>query len=135
MVSACSGVRVDDCPVVAHFSGNDPQKLLDVASQAERCSAVVAVDLNLGCPQRSAQNGHFGAFLCDPVDRTLLLSIVSTLSRSLSVPFFCKIRLLDELDDTLELNPATAGRGLRAALQCTAATAAHRCVGATVPPT
>lgn len=94
--------HVDDCPVVAHFSGNDPQKLLDVASQAERCSGVVAVDLNLGCPQRSAQNGHFGAFLCDPVDRTLLLSIVSTLSRSLTVPFFCKIRLLDELDDTLE---------------------------------
>ena len=94
--------HADDCPVVAHFSGNDPQKLLDVASQAERCSGVVAVDLNLGCPQRSAQAGHFGAFLCDPADRTLLLRIVSTLARSLSVPFFCKIRLLDELDDTLE---------------------------------
>ena len=38
---------------------------------------------------------------CDPVDRQLLLSIVSTLSRALSVPLFCKIRLLDELDDTL----------------------------------
>ena len=94
--------HVDDCPLVAHFSGNDPQKLLDVASKAERCSGVVAVDLNLGCPQRSAQSGHFGAFLCDPVDRKLLLSIVSTLSRSLGVPFFCKIRLLNELDDTLE---------------------------------
>ena len=76
--------------------------LLNVAMQAERCSGVVAVDLNLGCPQRSAQAGHFGAFLCDPVDRKLLLSIVSTLSRSLRVPFFCKIRLLNELEDTLE---------------------------------
>jgi hypothetical protein len=27
---------------------------------------------------------------------------VATLSRNLSVPFFCKIRLLDELDDTLQ---------------------------------
>ena len=93
--------HVDDCPVVAHFAGDDAQKLLDVAKRAERCSGVVAIDLNLGCPQRAALNGHFGAYLCDPVDRTLLLNIVSTLSRSLSVPFFCKIRLLDELDDTL----------------------------------
>jgi len=91
----------EDCPLVAHFSGNEPQKLLDAARAAERCSGVVAVDLNLGCPQRSARSGHFGAFLCDPADRALLLRIVSTLSRSLSVPFFCKIRLLDELDDTL----------------------------------
>ena len=94
--------HVDDCPVVAHFSGDDPQKLLDVAKKAESCKGVVAIDLNLGCPQRSAQNGHFGAFLCGAEDRQLLLRIVSTLSRSLSVPFFCKIRLLDELDDTLE---------------------------------
>ena len=94
--------HADDSPVVAHFAGDDAHKLLDVAIQAERCSGVVAVDLNLGCPQRSARNGHFGAFLCDRVDRELLLGIVSTLSRSLTVPFFCKIRLLDDLDDTLE---------------------------------
>ena len=94
--------HVDDCPLVAHFSGNDPTTLLNVALQAEKCSGVVAIDLNLGCPQRSAQAGHFGAFLCDQADRALLLNIVSTLSRSLSIPFFCKIRLLDELDDTLQ---------------------------------
>ena len=92
----------DDCPLVAHFAGNEPEKMLTVAREAERCSGVVAIDLNLGCPQRSARSGHFGAFLCDQVDRKLLLTIVSTLSRSLSVPFFCKIRLLDDLDETLE---------------------------------
>ena len=94
--------HVDDCPLVAHFSGNDPQKLLNAARQAERCCGVVAVDLNLGCPQRSAQSGHFGAFLCaEPADRLLVLRIVSTLAAQLTVPVFCKIRLLDELDDTL----------------------------------
>ena len=41
--------HVDDCPLVAHFSGDDPQKLLNVALEAERCSGVVAIDLNLGC--------------------------------------------------------------------------------------
>ena len=57
--------HADDCPLVAHFSGNDPQTLLDAARQAERCRGVVAVDLNLGCPQRAARSGRFGAFLCD----------------------------------------------------------------------
>ena len=123
--------HADDCPLVAHFSGNDPQTLLDAARQAERCRGVVAVDLNLGCPQRAARSGRFGAFLCDAADRALLLRIVSTLSRSLCVPLFCKaedsqpqpspphphplpdrrfaavpprltqIRLLDEIDETL----------------------------------
>ena len=93
--------HADDAPLVAHFSGNDPKQLLHVAHKAERVSGVVAIDLNLGCPQRSAHSGHFGAFLCDPVDRKLLLEIVATLSRGLRVPFFCKIRLLDDFDDTL----------------------------------
>ena len=91
-----------DAPVVAHFSGNDPAKLLAVAKKAEQCAGVVAIDLNLGCPQRSAHSGHFGAFLLDPPDRNLVLRIVSTLARSLRVPFFCKIRLLEDLDDTLQ---------------------------------
>merc|ERR1719149_137377 len=51
--------HADDCPLVAHFSGNDPQTLLDAARQAERCRGVVAVDLNLGCPQRAARSGRF----------------------------------------------------------------------------
>ena len=106
--------HVDDCPVVAHFSGDDPERLLEVAKSAERCSGVVAIDLNLGCPQRSAQSGHFGAFLCDPVDRKLLLRIVSTLSRGLSVPFFCKIRLLDSTPETLQLARVIADTGVSA---------------------
>ena len=54
-----AGAPADDCPLVAHFSGNDPQTLLDAARQAERCRGVVAVDLNLGCPQRAARSGRF----------------------------------------------------------------------------
>ena len=93
--------HAEDAPLVAHFSGNDPVKLLAAARRAERCAGVEAIDLNLGCPQRSAHSGHFGAFLLDPPDRPLVLRIVSTLSRALRVPMFCKIRLLDELPDTL----------------------------------
>ena len=86
-----------DGPLVAHFCGNDGATLLAAARLAERVSNVVAVDLNLGCPQRSAHSGHYGAFLCaDAAGRERVLGMVSTLAHGLSVPVFCKIRLLDE---------------------------------------
>jgi tRNA-dihydrouridine synthase 1 len=97
-------VHADDAPLVAHFSGNDPAKLLAVAKRTERCHpGVAAIDLNLGCPQRSAHSGHFGAFLCvKPADRERVLGIVSILARSLRIPVFCKIRLLDDgIDETV----------------------------------
>ncbi|CAK0805487.1 unnamed protein product [Prorocentrum cordatum] len=94
-----------DMPLVAHFCGNDPATLLAAACLAEpHC---VAVDLNLGCPQRAAHSGCFGSFcrrLGDPgdaMDTALVLDIVSTLAAGLTVPLFVKIRLFDELDDTL----------------------------------
>lgn len=89
----------EDAPLVAHFCGNDPQTLLAAARLAEpHCCAV---DLNLGCPQRIAHSGHFGSYLLGAEDRPLVLSIVRTLATSLRVPVFCKIRLLDELDETV----------------------------------
>jgi tRNA-dihydrouridine synthase 1 len=89
----------DDAPLVAHFCGNDPATLLAAGKRAERYC--VAVDLNLGCPQRSAHSGRYGSFLADEVDRPLVLEIVATLARGLRVPVFCKIRLQDEPEETL----------------------------------
>ena len=60
-------------------------------------------DINLGCPQRIAHAGHFGSYLLDEVDRPLVLSMVSTLSSGLSIPVFVKIRLLDQLEDSIRL--------------------------------
>ena len=89
-----------DAPLVAHFCGNCPATLLKAARLAE--PHVCAVDLNLGCPQRVAHSGNFGSYLCATAEgRATVLSIVRTLSSHLRVPVFCKIRLLDELDETL----------------------------------
>lgn len=88
-----------------HSSGNDAATMLEAARLAE--PYCVAVDINLGCPQRAAHSGHFGAFCRRPgdpgdaMDQALVLNIVSTLARGLRVPLFCKIRLQDELEDTL----------------------------------
>jgi len=52
----------EDAPLVAHFCGNDPAMLLRAARLAQGQAA--AIDLNLGCPQRSAHSGNYGSFLC-----------------------------------------------------------------------
>ena len=91
----------EDRPLVGHFCGNDPQTLLKAARLIE--SQGDAVDLNLGCPQRIAHSGHFGSFLLDDVDRPLVCAIVRTLAQGLTVPVFCKIRLLATTEETIGL--------------------------------
>ena len=72
----------EDWPVVAQFAANDPQVLLQAAKHVEdRCTAV---DLNLGCPQKIAKRGHYGAWLLDEPE--LIEKLVGTLYCHLSCP-------------------------------------------------
>ena len=80
-------------PLVLHLCGNCPDTLLRAVKHVE--SNIAAVDLNLGCPQRIAHAGHFGSYLLADKDRPLLKRIVATLAKHLTVPVFCKIRLVD----------------------------------------
>jgi tRNA-dihydrouridine synthase len=72
-----------------------------------------AIDLNLGCPQRIAHSGHFGSYLLGVEDRALVVSIVKTLAEGLSIPVFCKIRLLESVMETVELCRALAAAGCK----------------------
>ena len=91
----------EDRPLVCHFSANDPKEFAAAAKLVEdKCDAI---DLNLGCPQRTAYLGHFGSYLLDPKDRDLICNIVREASKTVSIPIFCKIRLLDTLEDTIQL--------------------------------
>ena len=91
----------EDRPLVCHFSANDPTEFTNAAKLVQdKCDAI---DLNLGCPQRTAFLGHFGSYLLDPKDRTIICDIVRMASRNVSVPIFCKIRLLNKIEDTIQL--------------------------------
>ncbi len=90
-----------DRPLVCHFAANTPEDFANAAKLAEpHCDAI---DLNLGCPQRTAYVGHFGSYLLDAKDRPLVLSMVKAASKAVRIPIFVKIRLLDTYEATLEL--------------------------------
>lgn len=88
----------EDRPILAQFCGNDPDTVLQAARMVE--SQVDGIDLNLGCPQRIARKGNYGAFLMD--DLPLVEEIVKTLATNLTVPVTVKIRRFDEVEDTVE---------------------------------
>ncbi|KNC47435.1 uncharacterized protein AMSG_02453 [Thecamonas trahens ATCC 50062] len=93
-------VAPGDEPLLAQFCGNDPKILLEAALDVQ--DRVAGVDINLGCPQNIARRGHYGAFLLEETE--LLVEMVDTLARGLTVPVTCKIRVLESgVDDTIAL--------------------------------
>ena len=90
-----------DRPLVCHFAANTPDDLAAAARVAAPfCDAI---DLNLGCPQRTAYLGHFGSYLLGDKDRNLVCRMVKAAATAVSLPILVKIRLLDTLDETIQL--------------------------------
>uniref|UniRef100_A0A7C9ALN5 tRNA-dihydrouridine(16/17) synthase [NAD(P)(+)] n=2 Tax=Opuntia streptacantha TaxID=393608 RepID=A0A7C9ALN5_OPUST len=88
----------EDRPLFVQFCANDPGILLEAAKRVEPFCDYV--DINLGCPQRIARRGNYGAFLMDNLP--LVRSLVEKLAQSLEVPVSCKIRIFPDLQDTLK---------------------------------
>lgn len=88
----------EDRPLLTQFCANDPDILLQAARYVEKdCDAV---DINLGCPQRIAKRGNYGAYLMDDLEK--VESLVTILANNLSIPVTCKIRMFPEKEKTLE---------------------------------
>lgn len=88
----------EDRPLFVQFCANDPDILLEAAQRVEPFCDYV--DINLGCPQRIARRGNYGAFLMDNLP--LVRSLVEKLAQNLKVPVSCKIRIFPDLQDTLK---------------------------------
>lgn len=86
---------------IAQFCGNDAVTLLQAGLLIQDHPGVVAMDLNIGCPQGIAKKGKYGAFLLD--EWQLLADIVQTISAQVKIPITCKIRLLPTIEHTIAL--------------------------------
>lgn len=93
-----------DHPLIVQFAVNDPAILLRAAVIAQNECGADAVDINLGCPQNRAREGHYGSFLHDPCDWDLVCSMVRVCATSsaLHIPVTCKIRLQPTVESTIE---------------------------------
>lgn len=80
---------------------SEVETLAKAASIAEKHYDIAAVDLNLGCPQKIARKGNFGAFLMD--DMQSVNQLVQALEQSLeTVPATVKIRCFDDVSKTVQ---------------------------------
>ncbi|CAM9789343.1 unnamed protein product [Chrysoparadoxa australica] len=86
-------------PLIAQFCGNNADTLVTAAKYIDH--RVDAVDLNLGCPQRIAKKGAYGAFLLP--DRKLCTELVGALADNLDCPVTAKVRVLPKEQDTMDL--------------------------------
>ncbi|KAF8406284.1 hypothetical protein HHK36_008369 [Tetracentron sinense] len=87
----------EDRPLFVQFCANDPDILCQAAQVVEPYCDYV--DINLGCPQRIAKRGNYGAFLMENLP--LIKSLVQKLALNLNVPVSCKIRIFPKLQDTI----------------------------------
>lgn len=87
----------EDRPTFAQIGGSEPSECLAVARILQ--GSVDAVDVNMGCPQRCAETGGYGAFLLDQPE--CARKIIETLVDGLDVPVTAKIRIMPALEETI----------------------------------
>ncbi|KAJ9477024.1 putative tRNA-dihydrouridine(16/17) synthase [NAD(P)(+)] (putative) [Pseudozyma hubeiensis] len=96
-------------PQIVQLAGNDVQHLVEAARKVAHF--VDAIDLNLGCPQRHAEQGHYGAYLLSKQDWPLVTELVSGLAQAVDVPVTTKIRLTVPKEQTAQLAVLLARAG------------------------
>jgi tRNA-dihydrouridine synthase 2 len=73
---------------------------------------VTAIDVNCGCPKHFSISGGMGAALLSRPEQ--LQAILMTLVSHLSIPVTCKIRLLPDIEKTLDLCRTIEATGVAA---------------------
>ncbi|SJX60170.1 related to tRNA dihydrouridine synthase [Sporisorium reilianum f. sp. reilianum] len=96
-------------PQIVQLAGNDVQQLVEASRKVAPFAD--AIDLNLGCPQRHAEQGHYGAYLLPKQNWPLLAEIVSGLAQAVDVPITTKIRLTVPKEQTQQLAVTLARAG------------------------
>ncbi|KAK9300601.1 hypothetical protein QLX08_006756 [Tetragonisca angustula] len=96
--------------VVLQIGTCDATRALKVAKMVEQ--DVAGIDLNMGCPKLFSLVGKMGAALLKEPE--IAVNILKTLVDNLNIPVTCKIRVLPDLDKTLELCELLQSTGISA---------------------
>lgn len=87
-----------DRPLVIQICGDNVEEMVKTClTVQDYCDAI---DINFGCPQEIAKKGHYGSFLQDEWD--LIERIVTGCSQAINIPLFCKIRIFESVEKTVE---------------------------------
>ena len=97
-----------DRPLIIQFAGDDPTILVEAAKHVHEIAS--AVDLNLGCPQKIAKRGNYGAYLLN--DQHRVCQVLSAMVRELKCPVTAKIRRLQTDEETIEMARAIQDTGV-----------------------
>ena len=96
--------------VVLQIGTCDATRALKVAKMVEQ--DIAGIDLNMGCPKLFSMLGKMGAALLKEPETAI--NILKTLVDNLSIPVSCKIRVLPNVEETLELCERLASTGISA---------------------
>ena len=88
-----------DEPIAFQIGTADSVKALNASLKVY--NDVRAIDINMGCPLKFSTMSGKGAALLKTPEK--IKDILTTLKRNLDKPVTCKIRLLDKLEDTIDL--------------------------------
>jgi tRNA-dihydrouridine synthase len=90
-----------DSNLIVQLAGDDPNVLVNAGRLVENSPNVMAIDLNLGCPQKIAKRGNYGAYLL--TDTELVARCLKAMVKELNKPVTVKIRRLATDEATLAL--------------------------------
>lgn len=96
--------------LVFQMGTSDPDRALKVAKILE--NDISGLDINMGCPKDFSIKCGMGAALLTQPEK--IRKILTTLVGGLTIPVTCKIRILPELSDTLELVKMIETTGVKA---------------------
>ena len=74
------------------------------------CYLICYLYINIGCPQKIAKRGNYGAYLLP--DKQRIVSLLSAMVNELDCPITCKIRVLSTEEETLDLCHAIQDTGV-----------------------
>ncbi|NTV22787.1 MAG: tRNA-dihydrouridine synthase family protein [Nanoarchaeota archaeon] len=104
----CS-ILTEERPVGIQMFGSDAGKLAKAAQKIEHDLAPDMIDINIGCPAYDVmKNGCGASLLKDPVK---LGTLVKKISSSINIPLTCKIRILPNDQDVMDVARVIQGNG------------------------